>query len=107
VGLPDLFGQPAELGEVLFAVRKLLAPSLGVDSEDGLEVAGGGLQRRAGGAIRYGTTYMVLPADAARIRFFSNARISPAGRQLLYTPWSAGLLVATNVRSSERAVSLT
>jgi hypothetical protein len=47
-----------------------------------------------------------LPADAPRIRFSSTARISAAGRQLLYTPWSAGLLVATNVRSSERAVSL-
>jgi hypothetical protein len=36
-----------------------------------------------GGAIRYGTTYIVLPADAPRIRASSNSCISEAGRQLL------------------------
>ena len=51
-------------------------------------------------------TYIVLPAEAPRMRSSSIGRISDAGRQLLYTPWSAGLLVATMVRSSERAVSL-
>ena len=35
------------------------------------------------GAIRYGTTYMVLPADAPFMRFSSSWRISLAGRQLL------------------------
>ena len=59
-----------------------------------------------GGAIRYGITYMVLPAEAPRISPVSFAFISAAGRQLLYTPLSAGSLVATIVRSSERAVSL-
>ena len=60
----------------------------------------------SGAAIRYGITYMVLPADAPRIRSVSLAFISAAGRQLLYTPLSDSLLVATIVRSSERAVSL-
>ena len=36
-----------------------------------------------GGAIRYGTTYIVLPADAPRIRSSSSGVISAAGRQLL------------------------
>ena len=35
------------------------------------------------GAIRYGTTYIVLPADAPRMRPSSSGRISSAGRQLL------------------------
>ena len=40
------------------------------------------------------------------MRSSSSGRISEARCQLLYTPLSAGLLVATIVRSSERAVSL-
>ena len=51
-------------------------------------------------------TYIVLPAEAPVIRPTSLAFISSAGYQLLYTPLSAGSLVATIVRSSERAVSL-
>jgi len=51
-------------------------------------------------------TYIVLPADAPRIRSTRRPFISAAGRQLLYRPLSAGSLVATTVRSSERAVSL-
>ena len=36
-----------------------------------------------GGAIRYGMTYIVLPADAPRIRSTRIAVISAAGFQLL------------------------
>ena len=51
-------------------------------------------------------TYIVFPSDAPRIRSCSIGFISEAGRQLLETPRSFSSLVATIVRSSERAVSL-
>ena len=41
------------------------------------------LERGAGGDIRYGITYMVLPAEAPRISPVSFAFISAAGYQLL------------------------
>ena len=50
---------------------------------------------------------MVLPAEAPRMLSFCSAVISAASRQLLYRPLSVGVLVATTVRSSERAVSFT
>jgi hypothetical protein len=43
VRVPDLLGQPVELGEVLFATHDLLAPSFDVDREDLVEVLGGDL----------------------------------------------------------------
>ena len=56
--------------------------------------------------IRYGMTYMVLPAEAPFIRSRWIRVISAEGFQLLYVPLSLSDEVATTVRSSERAVSL-